>query len=131
MRFKPYLMMLALVAGLTALRLLLLPVMKYVGPVAVYFLATAISALYGGLRLALFTCVVCVLVSTYFFIEPVYYFKVDNPADQALIGIFIVDALLFGIVGESLGQGEVGKLWIAELDLDIAPLGDPQGVAAQ
>ena len=100
MRFKPYLVMLLVIAGLTGLRLLLLPVMKYVGPVAVYFLATAISALYGGLRLAVFTCAVCVVVSIYFFIEPAYSFKVARPADMALIVIFSVDALVFGIVGE-------------------------------
>ncbi len=100
-RLKPYLMMLALVAGLTGLRLLLLPVMKYVGPVAVYFLATAISALYGGLRLAMFTCVICVLLSSYFFIEPAYSFKIGRPADLVLMVIFIVDAVLFGIAGES------------------------------
>lgn len=99
-RLKPYLMMLLLIAGLTGLRLLLLPVMQYVGPVAVYFLATAISALYGGLRLALFTCAVSVLISTYFFIEPPYSFKIARPADLALIVIFSIDALVFGIVGE-------------------------------
>ncbi len=100
-RLKPYLMMLALVAGLTGLRLLLLPVMKYVGPVAVYFLATAIAALYGGFRLALFTCVICVLLSAFFFIEPAYSFKIARPADLVLMVIFVVDAVLFGIVGES------------------------------
>ncbi len=99
-RLKPYLLMLVLVAGLTGLRLLLSPVMKMVGPLAVYFLATAISALYGGVRLAMFTCAISVLVSTYFFIEPVYTFKLGHPPDQALIMIFIVDALVFGIAGE-------------------------------
>ena len=99
-RLKPYLMMLALIAGLTGLRLLLLPVMKFVGPLAVYFLATAIAALYGGFRLALFTCAICVMVSAYFFIPPLYSLKVDNLADQALIMIFIVDALVFGVTGE-------------------------------
>ncbi|MEO0317222.1 MAG: hypothetical protein RL404_899 [Pseudomonadota bacterium] len=99
-RFKPYLMMLALIAGLTGLRLLLLPIMKYVGPVAVYFLATAIAALYGGLRLALFTCVVCVMVAVYFFIPPLHSLEIDSPADRALIMIFIVDALVFGVAGE-------------------------------
>ena len=103
-RFKPYLMMLALVAGLTGLRLLLLPLMQYVGPVAVYFLATAISALYGGFRLALFTCAVCVLVSVYFFVEPAYSFAIARPADLALLVIFSVDALIFGVVGEIFKQ---------------------------
>ncbi len=108
-RFKPYLLMLLVVAGLTGLRLLLLPVMKYVGPVAVYFLATAISALYGGLRLALFICAVCVLVSTYFFIEPAYSFKIARPADLTLIVIFIVDAIVFGIAGESFKRARDRK----------------------
>ncbi len=109
-RLKPYLMMLALVAGLTGLRLLLLPVMKYVGPVAVYFLATAISALYGGLRLAMFTCVICVVLSSYFFIEPAYSFKIGRPADLALMVIFIVDAVLFGIAGESFKRARDRQL---------------------
>lgn len=99
-RLKPYLLMLALIAGLTLLRLALLPVMNFVGPVAVYFFATAVAALMGGLRLALFTGVVCVSVASYFFIEPQFSFNVDKPADMALIAIFATTALMFGISGE-------------------------------
>ncbi len=109
LRFKPYLLMLVLVAGLTGLRLLLQPLMQYVGPVAVYFLATAIAALYGGLRLAVFTCVVCVFVSTYLFVEPAYNFKIGRPAELTLMAIFIVDALLFGIAGESFKRARERK----------------------
>ena len=97
---KPYLVMLLLIGALTGLRILLLPVMQYVGPVAVYFLATAVSALYGGFRLALFTCAICALISTYFFVEPAYSFKIARPADLTLLVIFIVDALIFGVAGE-------------------------------
>ncbi len=99
-RLKPYLLMLALIGGLTGLRYALLPVMQFVGPVAVYFFATAVAALYGGLRLALFTCAVCVLVAVYFFVEPQFSFQVANPADLALVWIFAADAIMFGIAGE-------------------------------
>ncbi len=108
LRFKPYLLMLVLIAGLTGLRLLL-PLMQYVGPVAVYFLAIAMAALYGGLRLALFTCVVCVLVSTYLFIQPAYTLKIGQPAELTLMAIFIIDALLFGIAGESFKRARDRK----------------------
>ncbi len=99
-RLKPYLLMLALIGVLTGLRYALLPIMQFVGPVAVYFFATAVAALYGGLRLALFTCVVCVSVAAYFFIEPQFSFQVANPADLTLVWIFIADAVMFGIAGE-------------------------------
>ena len=99
-RFKPYLLMLALIGGLTGLRFALLPVMQLVGPVAVYFFATAVAALYGGFRLALFTCVVCVTIAVFFFVEPAFSFRVAKPADLALVWIFIADALMFGIAGE-------------------------------
>lgn len=99
-QLNPYLLTLALIGTLTGLRYLLLPVMSFVGPVAVYFFATAVAALYGGLRLALFTCVVCVTIAVYFFIEPQFSFAVAKPADLALIYIFIVDAILFGLAGE-------------------------------
>ena len=99
-RLKPFLLMLALIGGLTGLRFALLPVMKFVGPVAVYFFATAVAALYGGFWLALFTCVVCVSVAVFFFIEPAFSFHVAKPADLALVWIFIGDALMFGIAGE-------------------------------
>ena len=36
-----------------------------------------------------------------------------------------------GVVGEALGQREVGQLRLAELDLDVGPLGDPQRVVAR
>ncbi len=108
LRFKPYLLMLVLIAGLTGLRLLL-PLMQYVGPVAVYFLAIAMAALYGGLRLALFTCVVCVLMSTYLFIQPAYTLKIGQPAELTLMAIFIIDALLFGIAGESFKRARDRK----------------------
>jgi hypothetical protein len=36
-----------------------------------------------------------------------------------------------GVVGEALGQREVGQLRLAELDLDVAALGDPQRVVAR
>ncbi len=106
---KPYLLMLALIAGLTLLRFALLPIMKFVGPVAVYFFATAVAALYGGLRLALFTCVACVTVAVFFFIEPQFSFKVAKPADLALIGIFTVNAIMFGIAGEIHMRGRRRK----------------------
>ena len=35
-----------------------------------------------------------------------------------------------GVVGEALGEREVGQLRLAELDLDVGPLGDPQRVVA-
>lgn len=97
---KPYLLMLALIAGLTLLRVALLPIMKFVGPVAVYFFATAVAALVGGLRLALFTGIVSVSVATFFFVEPQFSFKILKPADMALASIFAVTALMFGIAGE-------------------------------
>jgi len=99
-RLKPFLLMLALIGALTGLRFALLPVMKFVGPVAVYFFATAVAALYGGFWLALFTCAVCVAVAVFFFIEPAFSFQVAKPADLALVWIFIADALMFGIAGE-------------------------------
>ncbi len=99
-RLKPYLLMLALIGALTALRYALLPIMKFVGPVAVYFFATAVAALYGGVRLAVFTCAVCVAVAVFFFVEPQFSFRVRNPADLALVWIFIADAIMFGIAGE-------------------------------
>ncbi len=99
---KPYLWMLALIGALTALRFALLPVMQFVGPVAVYFFATAVAAMYGGLRLALFTCAVCVLIANFFFIEPLFSFNVANPADRALLWVFIANASMFGVVGEIL-----------------------------
>ncbi len=97
---KPYLLMLALIAGLTLLRLALLPVMKFVGPVAVYFFATAVAALMGGLRLALFTGVVCLSVANFFFVEPQFTFKIARSADMALMVIFATTALMFGVAGE-------------------------------
>ncbi len=106
---NPYLLMLALIVGLTLLRLALLPIMKFVGPVAVYFFATAVASLYGGLRLALFTCAVCVAVAMFFFIEPQFTFKVAKPADMTLIGIFTVDAIMFGIAGEIHMRGRRRK----------------------
>ncbi len=99
-RFKPYLLMLVLVAGLTALRFALMPTMKLVGPVAVYFFATAVAALYGGLRLAVFTCAISVAAAVFFFVKPAFSFGVDNVADLMLVWIFIADALMFGIAGE-------------------------------
>ena len=36
-----------------------------------------------------------------------------------------------GVVGEALGEREVGQLRLAELDLDVGPLGDPQRVVAR
>ncbi len=99
-RLKPYLLMLALIGGLTALRYALLPIMKFVGPLAVYFFATAVAAMYGGLRLGIFTCISCVAVAVFFFIEPQFSFRVAHTADLALIWIFIADAIMFGIAGE-------------------------------
>lgn len=99
-RLKPYLLMLLLIGGLTALRFSLLPVMKFVGPVAVYFFATAVAALYGGLLLALFTCTVSAAIAAYFFIEPQFSFQIAKPADAALLCIFLIDGLMYGIAGE-------------------------------
>lgn len=97
---KPYLLMLTLVLGLTALRFMLLPIMQFVGPVAVYFFATAVAALYGGLLLALFTCTLNATIATYFFIEPQYSFHIAKPADLTLMLIFLADGLMYGIAGE-------------------------------
>ena len=97
---KPYLLMLALIAGLTALRYALLPVMQLVGPMAVYFFAIGVAALYGGLPLAIFTCVICVAVATFVFVEPQFGFQVAHAADLALVWIFIANAIMFGIAGE-------------------------------
>ena len=36
-----------------------------------------------------------------------------------------------GVVGEAVGHREVGQLRLAELDLDVGPLGDPQRVVAR
>ena len=99
-RLKPYLLMLTLVVGLTLLRFSLLPIMKFVGPVAVYFFATAVAALYGGLLLALFTCTLSAVLATYFFIEPQFSFHISKPADLALMVIFLTDGLMYGIAGE-------------------------------
>ncbi len=99
-RLKPYLLMLILVLGLTALRFSLLPVMQLVGPVAVYFFATAVAALYGGLSLALFTCALSATVATLLFIEPQFSFRIANPADSILMGIFLISGLVNGIAGE-------------------------------
>lgn len=46
-RLKPYLLMLALVAGLILLHLALLPIMQFVGPLAVYCVAAVVAALIG------------------------------------------------------------------------------------
>lgn len=102
---KPYLLMLAVIAGLTLLRLALLPVMQFVGPVAVYFFATAVAALFGGIRLAIFTWAVCIAIAVFFFVEPQYTFKILRPADLALVGIFTADAIMFGIAGEFFMRG--------------------------
>ncbi len=99
-RLKPYLLMLALVAGLTLLRFALLPIMQFVGSVAVYFLATAAASLIGGFRLAVFTGIVSIAAVNFFFVEPQFSFKVAKVADMALIGIFAATTLLFGIAGE-------------------------------
>ena len=80
-RLKPYLLMLALVVGLTLLRIALLPIMQFVGPVAVYFFATAVAALYGGLLLALFTCALSATLAAYFFIEPQFSFHIAKQGD--------------------------------------------------
>ena len=37
---------------------------------------------------------------------------------------------VLGVVGEALGQREVGQLGLAELDLHVGPLGDPERVVA-
>jgi diguanylate cyclase (GGDEF)-like protein/PAS domain S-box-containing protein len=99
-RLKPYLLMLALIGGLTGIRYALLPVMKFVGPVAMYFFATAVAALYGGLWLALFTSTICVLLAVFFFIEPQFSFDVARQADLTLVWIFFANAIMFGIAGE-------------------------------
>jgi hypothetical protein len=40
-------------------------------------------------------------------------------------------AQVVGVAGEALGQGEVGELRLAEGDLDVGALGDPQRVVAR
>ncbi len=99
-RLKPYLLMLALVAGVTALRFSLLPVMQFIGPVALYFVVTAFAAFYGGLFLALFTCTLSALLASYLFIEPQFSLQIDNAADVVLMAIFVGNGLLYGIAGE-------------------------------
>ena len=97
---KPYGLMLVLIVGLSLLRGLLTPIISTHGPTVLYFIAVAVSAVYGGLLLTLYSTVLSALAIEYFFLMPNYSLHVQNPAEIIVLGLFVLIGIIFGAAGE-------------------------------
>lgn len=97
---NPYLAMLLLIIALTVVREALLPVMQLTGPVVVYFIAVAIAGLYTGLKVTLLTTFVSAALANYLFVAPRFSFAIADSGDAALLVVFVLVGIAFGLTGE-------------------------------
>ena len=89
-RYGVAVLVVCLAGGLT----LLLPPVAAETPFLFFFAAVMLSAWYGGLGPALLTIVLATGWGAYFVLPPPYSLRVEAPADQLELGLFLVVAFL-------------------------------------
>jgi two-component sensor histidine kinase len=85
----------------TILRQLLHPALKDSAPFALYFLGAILTAWYLGLGPALVTIVAGAFAGNYFFLHPLYSFRIQNSADRHTMSAFIAIAIIVAIVSSA------------------------------
>jgi PAS domain S-box-containing protein len=73
-------------------------------PFMLFTVTVMVSGWYGGLRSALLATVLSAFTATYFFLDPMYSFHVENSADQTRLEIFIFNALLISFFSGNLHE---------------------------
>ncbi|NMG22903.1 PAS domain S-box protein, partial [Brasilonema bromeliae] len=70
-------------------------------PFLLFFGAVIVSAWYGGLRAGLLSTFVSVLISNYFFLQPIYSLALDLP-NTIRLALFALQGVLFSVLCEAL-----------------------------
>ncbi len=89
-------------------------------PFLLFFGAVMVSAWYAGLRAGLVSTFLSVLISNYFFIQPIYSLALDLPNTMRLV-LFALQGILFSVLCEALRTAKrraemtLGKLQAAEV----------------
>lgn len=89
-------------------------------PFLLFFGAVMVSAWYKGLRAGLLSTLLSVLISNYFFIQPIYSLALDLPNTMRLV-LFALQGILFSVLCEALhtakrrAEVSLGSLQAAEV----------------
>jgi PAS domain S-box-containing protein len=104
------------VAAVTAVRLLLHPVLGDAAPLILFFLAVTVSAWYGGLGPGLLATALSAAAGSYFLLEPVdHVFSVTNPRDVLHLLLFVAMGLVITGLNQSL-RSQVSERYRAEAE---------------
>src|SRR5262245_38657290 len=99
---KRYGLALGSVLAAFAARRILEPILGVVAPLVLFSLAVTVSAWYGGLGPGLVATLASGLLGDYFFIEPLYTFRLSthNLADQVELYLFYATGVAISLMGE-------------------------------
>jgi len=95
---------------------LMAPYLSFLPPFLTFLAAIMVTAWYGGFPSALFAVVLSGFIINYYFIPPLYDFRV-KPADLGTISFFALEAIIMAYCIDYLRQNEHG-LRQANLDLE-------------
>lgn len=76
-------------------------------PFLLFFGAIMVSAWYGGLRAGLLSTLLSALISTYFFLQPIYTLALDLP-NTVRLALFALQGILFSVLCEALRSAKRG-----------------------
>src|SRR5262245_30784721 len=80
-----------------------------VAPLIVFTLAVMIAAWYGGLGPGLLATVLSAIIGDYFFIEPLYTFRIYNVAERIEVALFLCIGILISILSQARISSEMNR----------------------
>ncbi len=90
----PLCLIVAAAAAATLLRWLLDPLLADLSPFSTYYLAVAVAAILGGVRVASLTALACALAAHYFWVEPRGSLTFLNKSQMAQLFVFVLEAAI-------------------------------------
>jgi signal transduction histidine kinase len=80
-----------------------------VAPLLVFTLAVMVAAWYGGLKPGLMATVLSAIIGNYFFIEPLYTFRIFNVAERIEVALFLCIGILISILSQARISSEMKR----------------------
>ena len=108
-----------IVLSAAAVRLVCLQMLETRLPYLTFYPAVMLAALYGGLRAGLLATALSAFLADFFWIDPVWYLSIQNPADCLSMVIFILICTAFSWLAEAMQLAQARALR-AEAQVQLA-----------
>ena len=87
-------------------------------PTLLFMLVVLFSSLYGGLVPGLFASLLSVLLITFFFMEPIYSFRIESISDTIQLTVFVIAAVLISGLNQAKRRAQEAHTALLQKQLE-------------